>query len=106
MLVIYLVMSRINEKSAIWQVDLNTFTAIVQNSKSLAEIIRSLGLKASGNYKTLKTRLKKDSIDFSHIKLELESNKGRKFSPNNRTPLESVFCINSSYLGGGKGLKT
>jgi hypothetical protein len=98
-------MSKITEKSPIWTTDLKTFKGLVAGSTSLAEIIRKLGLKASGNYKTLKSRLKKDNVDVSHIKLGLESNKGRKFSSANKTPLNEVFCDNSKYLGGGKGLK-
>lgn len=102
---IYCDMRKINEKSPIWMVDLEKFKEIVVSSNSLAEIIRKLGLKASGNYKTLKSRIKKDNVDISHIKLGLESNKGRIFSSSSKTPLNEIFCINSSYLGGGKGLK-
>ncbi len=52
------------------------FQEIVKSHNTLAEIIRYFGL-GSGNYKTLKARLKSDNIDYSHIKLGLDSCKSK-----------------------------
>lgn len=59
-------MRKYTTKSEIWKIDFESFSDIVQTSKSLAEIIRKCGLKASGNYKTLKSRIKKEGLDISH----------------------------------------
>ncbi len=101
-------MRKYTTKSEIWKIDFESFSEIVQTSNSLAEIIRKCGLKASGNYKTLKSRIKKEGIDISHIALGLESNKGRKFdiSPKNKLPLNEILIENSLYLGGGRNLKS
>jgi hypothetical protein len=102
---IYHDMSSSTSKSIIFKHDSVSFKSIVASSQTLAEIIRKLGMKASGNYKTLKRRLEKENIDISHIKLGLNTNKGRKLQPTNIIPLKDIFCMDSKYYGGGRGLK-
>jgi len=83
--------------SIVWQISKEELEKIVKKSKSLAEIIKHFGLViASGNYKTLKKRLNEENIDYSHIKLGLNSNKGRKFREK-AFPLKEVMVKNSTY---------
>jgi Zn finger protein HypA/HybF involved in hydrogenase expression len=66
-------------RSIIWKISREDMYKITSAHNSLADILRYFGLHAgAGNYKTLKNRLKEDDIDYSHIKLGLNSNKGRK----------------------------
>lgn len=69
---------------------------IVKESNSLADILRKLNLYvSSGNYRPLKIRLENDNIDYSHIKLGLNANKGKKFL-NKTTPLSELLIDNST----------
>ena len=94
-------------KSEIWKIDTESFSEIVKTSNSLAEMIRKCGLKASGNYKTLKSRIEKENLSINHISLGLDCNKGRKWNvdPKNKLPLEEILVEKSTYLGGGRNLK-
>lgn len=86
--------------SIIWKISLEELKKIVIKSNSIAGIIRHFGLViASGNYKTLKKRLDENNIDYSHIKLGLNSNKNRIF-PKRAIPLEEVMTKNSTYSRG------
>ena len=83
--------------SIIWKISIEELKKIVKKSNSLSEIIRHFGMTvASGNYRTLKKRLNEENIDYSHIKLGTDSNKGRKF-PNKAKPIEEVMVENSTY---------
>lgn len=56
------------------------FKEHVKNSSSFGQILSKFGLKnKGGNNRTLKRRLVEEEIDFSHIKLGVGANKGRKF---------------------------
>ena len=69
---------------------------IVLDHNSLAEILRYFGLHVgAGNYKTLKNRLKKDNINYSHIKLGLDSNRGK---PARNKKDISVYLIKGSLI--------
>ena len=69
-----------NRVSPIWMSSKDEFQDICRQCHSLAQIIRSFGLEAeAGNYNTLKKRIQEDGIDVSHIKLGLNSNRGRRF---------------------------
>jgi len=73
---------------------------IVAESNSLADILRFFNLSlASANYRTLKQRLNEEEIDYSHIQLGVDSNKGRKF-PSKAIPLSEVMVENSTYNRG------
>ena len=86
--------------SVMWKIERKKVQEIVGASKSLAEILRHFELVASGMaYKTLKRRMDEDNIDYSHIPLGLDWNKGRTF---NKTaiPLDQVMVKNSTYCRG------
>jgi hypothetical protein len=69
----------------------------VQNSFSIAEVCRTLHIKAAGgNYTTLKQRFKDWGIDTSHFRGQ-GWNVGLKFKPNPRKPLESILVEGSTY---------
>jgi len=69
-----------NRTSPIWKMSNDDFASLCKKSKSVAEIIRACGIEAeAGNYKTVNARIVQDKIDISHIKLGLNSNRGRRF---------------------------
>lgn len=69
-----------NRTSPIWKPSKEEFVVICKSHASLAQIIRSFGLEAeAGNYNTLKRRLQEEGVDISHIKMGLNSNRGRRF---------------------------
>lgn len=107
-MMIYLVIERLGlmkKKSLVWKVSAEELQQIIYSCETLADILRKLNLKPSGNYKTLKTRLNSEKFDFSHIKLGLDTNKGRKLGSTNKIPLNQILVENSTYLGGGRTLK-
>lgn len=65
---------------------------IVQSSSSIAEILRKIGYVSftASSYRTLKRRLNKENIDYSHIVLGLNSNKNRIF-PKRRLNKEEII---------------
>lgn len=66
------------KRSIIWKPSKEEFQKIVNKCNSIAAISRHFGLATGApNYKTIKRRIKEDQIDISHIKLGLDSNKGR-----------------------------
>lgn len=86
--------NRYKRTSKIWFVPTDELADIVKNSFSIADICRKLDFAIEGkNYNTIRARLIKDNIDFSHILL---GNKGRK-SPNKGVPLKNVLVKNSNY---------
>ena len=83
--------------SPIWNLSRKDFEKLVKNSTSIAEIIRWFGFACTSYmYNMIKKRCYEDNIDFSHIKLGINSNKGRKFS-SHAFPLEKVMTKNSDY---------
>ena len=86
--------------SIIWKTSKKRLEKVVKNSSSLSEILKHFGLiSKGGNYKTLKERLKYDNIDFQHIKLGQDSNKGRRFLKD-KIPIKDVLIKNSTYNRG------
>jgi len=85
--------------SLFWKIPKETMMEIVKSSNSIAEIIRKCEMVSSGaSYKILKRRLDEEQIDYSHIKLGLGSNRGRKFqSYSNRIPFSQILIENSNY---------
>ena len=68
------------KRSPIWTVDKKTLTVIVEQSTSIAEILRKIEVyTGGGNRNSLMKRLQAEQIDVSHISMGLDSNKGRKF---------------------------
>lgn len=88
--------------SRIWKMPKVELQAIVDTCTNLAGVVRSLGYaQCSSAYKMLKKRFSEDGIEFSHIRLGLDSNKGKKFkSPPTLIPLEKVLVEHSSYNRG------
>lgn len=86
-------------RSIIWFLAKEELKNIVKNSDTITVVLKHFNLSnKGGNYKTLQKRLIEEEIDFSHIKLGLGSNKGRKgLSPSNKLSLESILIENSSY---------
>lgn len=71
-----------NLKSVIWTMNKEELQRIIYSSKSLAEVLRSLGYEKHINsalYKPLKKRIKNDNLDITHINLGKDSNKNRNF---------------------------
>lgn len=81
--------------SPIWKIDKEVLTKLVKESTSLAQILNYFGLCNKGrNSSTLKKRLQKDCIDFSHIRLGINSNKNRAFDKN-KIDLKKVLVKDS-----------
>jgi Zn finger protein HypA/HybF involved in hydrogenase expression len=69
----------------------------VKNSLSIAEVCRQLKIRpVGGNYRTLKSKLKKWGIDVSHFTGQ-GWNIGLKFKPKKRKPLNEILVENSDY---------
>jgi len=79
-------------------------SSIVKNSSTIREILNHFGLNnKGGNYKTLQYRLNEEKIDFTHIQLGVDSNKGRKFplhSISKEECLSVIFVKNSDWNRG------
>ena len=83
--------------SIIWSIPKKEMTKIVKESGTFSKILEHFNLfNKGGNIKTLKKRLNEEDIDYSHIPLGMDSNKGRKFSPK-VISLEEVMIENSTY---------
>ena len=90
------------KRSLIWKMSTSELITLVKNSDSLNKVLLKFGLTSKGgNTNTLKRRLIEENIDFSHIKLGMDSNRGRKFPECNRLSLEEcksvLFIENCSY---------
>lgn len=71
---------------------------IVKTSLSIAEVCRKLNIRpAGGNYRTVKFKIQKYSIDISHFTGQ-GWNTGLKFIPKKAQPLEEILVENSSFL--------
>jgi len=85
------------KRSPIWKIPKSELEKLVVKSKTFSAILQHFKLNnIGGNIRTLKTRLKSDKVDYSHIPTGLNSNKGRKF-PNSGRPLEEILVRNSTY---------
>lgn len=70
--------------------------AVLEN-KSVAGVIRQLGLKpAGGNYATIQNKIKELNLDTSHFTGQ-GWNVGLKFRPNPPKPLSEILVENSTY---------
>ena len=87
--------------SVIWTIEKEKLQDVVSRSKSFADIFRYFGLVIYGSgYKTLKKRMDGDGIDYSHIPLGFNCNRGRKFDKTRAIPLEKIMVENSTYSRG------
>jgi hypothetical protein len=91
-------MSR-RKTNKLWLLPKDSLLKVVESSNSLSQILLSLGLSNKGttNYQRLKKRLDEECIDFSHIKLGVDSNKGRKFDSKNKLSLDEILVDGSDY---------
>ena len=84
--------------SPIWAISKEELIEIVNKETTLTGILKHFGLVNKGrNSHTLKKRLEEDSIDYSHIPLGINTNKGRKFPDTYQIPLDQALVKNSSY---------
>jgi len=83
----------------LWKFPKEELQTVVKEAASLADILRIIGLttKGTSNYHRLKKRLDEEGIDYSHIKLGRDSNRGREFGPRAKIPLEEVLIEGSDY---------
>lgn len=84
----------------IWLLPRDKFIELIKNSSSISAAIRYFGFtNLSGYHKIIKKRCEEENIDYSHIKMGKNSNRGRKF-PSKSKPLEEVMVKNSTYCRG------
>lgn len=85
------------KRSPIWKISISELKKIVKSSSTISAILAHFNLENKGsNYRTLQKRLQEDNIDYSHIKLGLNSNKNKKI-PKVKIPLSEILTENSHY---------
>jgi hypothetical protein len=73
------------------------FVEVVANNKSIAGVIKDLGLiPAGGNYATVKNKIKELNLDTSHFTGQ-GWNVGLKFKPKEARPLSEILVEDSNY---------
>jgi len=83
--------------SPVWKISKKELEDIVKSRDSFSSILKYLELNwTGGNHRTLKKRLIEEKIDYTHIILGQNSNKGRKFLER-AIPLKEVMVENSTY---------
>jgi hypothetical protein len=87
------------KRSIIWAIPKEELEDVVRNNNTITAILKHFNLiHKGGNSKTLKSRLVSDGIDFSHIILGMNSNKGKRFpSPSTKIDLKEILVENSTY---------
>jgi len=88
------------QKSAIDSVSPDELREIVENAKFMKDVIIHLGLKdrCTSNHRTLKNRLEKYGIDYSHFKENInKQRKGFFKMGQNAMPLDEVLVKGSRY---------
>jgi hypothetical protein len=85
------------KRSIVWKVDKDVMSDVVKSATTIKEILNHFGIdQKGGNYRTLKDRLDADNIDYSHITLGSDHNKGKRI-PKESKPLSEVMIENSTY---------
>jgi Zn finger protein HypA/HybF involved in hydrogenase expression len=85
------------KRSPIWKMPFDDFCNLVNKSESIGQILKVFGLENKGrNSETVKRRCEEENIDMNHIKLGINSNKGRKFIVS-KTPIEEILQENSTF---------
>ena len=85
------------KRSIIWKLPIDEFKKLVVTSESIGQVLKYFKLEnKGGNNKTVKNRCVEENIDFSHFKLGINSNKGRKFNVS-KIPIENILVENCSY---------
>lgn len=84
--------------SKIWDLDKETLSKIVKESKTFTAIAKHLGMMPKGgNFSTIKRKLNLDKIDYSHIPTGRHSNVGISRGGTKKIPLEKILVKNSTY---------
>lgn len=85
--------------------DENSFSDTVKHSKSIAQVIRKLGLiPAGGNYQTIKRQINLLNLDTSHFTGQGHL-KGKSHNWSRKFSLEEILVKDSGYGGGTYKLK-
>lgn len=86
------------KRSVIWNaMPDDEFIKMVLNSKTYGEMLKKFNMaNKGGNHKTLKCRMEKLNVDYSHIPKGTNSNLGRSFF-REKIPLENILVENSTY---------
>lgn len=89
----------IKKISILWIVSKEQYQNLIKQSSSLSEILRKLNLNPKGgNIHTLKKVLNEYGLDYSNIKLGLNSNKERlNLQHRSKIPSEELFVKNSKF---------
>lgn len=83
--------------SPIWAISKEELVEIAKRSTTISDVLLHFNLlNKGGNYKTLQKRFEEDMIDFNHIKLGINSNKGRVFIKE-KFSLARVLVEHSTY---------
>lgn len=89
------------KRSRIWFIKKEILEELIKKSTSFGQVLKHFDLVNKGNNnRTLKARCLHDCIDFSHIKIGRNSNKGRKFplkALSKEKCLEILFIENSQF---------
>lgn len=100
------------KRSVVWSMPTEELRELVKNSKTFGDVLKVFNLaNKGGNHNTLKRRLDEENIDYSHIPLGLDANKGRVFnvkpidycelfrenSPHSRSTVKK-YIINNNLL--------
>lgn len=74
----------------------------VKRSRSIAQVLRILGLSQFGaGYQSIKTAVKEWNVDISHFDGK-GWNRGLKFNPSPKKPLDEILVENSSWISSDK----
>jgi len=83
--------------SPIWTLNKNEMQELLNKSSSFVEVLKALNLEAySGNHRTLKERIKLDSLNVE-ILVEKRKENIRKLSIKKKIPLSEIMVENSNY---------
>lgn len=86
------------KRSIIWKMPKEEFELLVKSSSSIADICRKLKFSVTGKcHKTIKQRIEQEGIDASHIRLGLDSNRGKKLPSKRKIPLADILVEESTY---------
>ena len=87
--------------SIIWTTPKQEFEAIVNNSKTIGEILAKFGLvNKGGNYKTLSQRIQYENTNIAHI-FEHRKYNTKNAITRNTIPLEEILIEHSTYTNTG-----
>ena len=93
-------------KSKIWDIPLENFKKDILNSISWNSLVKKY-FNHSGNVRTIKSRVNKENIDFSHFTGKMWS-KGKTIASSKiytKHKIDEILIENSTYSGSGQVLK-